>query len=170
MKIGIDIGLGKDRFYKVYMRETTHHDSRKSGPVEEILNSVSARSAAQSAGRLAGRVALSPNMVFVLPREIIIHKRNGLTERAVVRWWRRRRRAAVYSRLVLFLLFLFPSRRACAVAATSSADLRAPAEVSLKEHSSSCVQSNTRPQSERKKYSRRSYSVSRFYSPLTVHL
>jgi len=41
---------------------------------------VAARSAAQSAGRLAGRVALSPNMVFVLPREIIIHKRNGLTE------------------------------------------------------------------------------------------
>lgn len=151
------------------MRETTHHDSRKSGPVEEIPNSVAARSAAQSAGRLAGRVALSPNMVFVLPCEIIIHKRNGPTDRAVVRWWRRRR-AAVYSRLVLFLLFLFPSRRACAIAVTSSADLRASAEVSLKEHSSSCVQSNTRPQSERKKYSHRSYSVSRFYSPLTVHL
>lgn len=62
--------MRKDRFYKVYnMRETTHHDSRKSGPVEEILNSVAARSVAQSAGRAGrSRRAKSKYGVCIAPR------------------------------------------------------------------------------------------------------
>lgn len=139
----------------------------KSRLLEIILNPTAPSRATQSAGQAVGRVAQSPNMAFVLPREII-HKPNRTDGRTGARGGGGGGGGGGI--LVSFCFYCFSFRRACAIAATSSADLRASAEVSLKEHSSSCAQSNTRPQSERKKYVHRSYSVFRYFSPLTVHL
>lgn len=59
--------------------------------------------------------------------------------------------AAVFSSRFFLVPSLFLWRaRACVVNDSSSADLRASAEVSLKEHSSSCAHSNSRSQFERK--------------------
>jgi len=55
-------------------------DDWKSRSVEEILNLTAASRAAQSAGWAVGRVTPTPNMAFVLPREIIIYKQNGRTD------------------------------------------------------------------------------------------
>lgn len=72
--------------------------------------------------------------------------------------------AAVFSsRFVSFFFLCFSFRRATrmrrATRRRPTYGLRDSAEVSLKEHSSSCAQSNTRPQSGRKKYLRPSCSV-----------
>lgn len=96
--------------------------------------------------RAALRQSLSPNMVLVLPRTKP-HTHNTT------------RRSAAGILVSSLLLLLFPTPRFsfrrrgthARLATCTSTDLRAAAEVSLKEHSSSCAQSNTRPQSDGRK-------------------